>query len=615
MQWIERGLNRKFAIGTAAGLLVSSLAFLALFVNLYRAQLEKERSDAAAQVTRLLETSLENAMLKRDLEGLQDIVNRLGREPGILDVAISNPLGEVHFASHPDDVGKRLPTDHSMLDRPTTRHKVDAGGNPVLRSVNPVHNKPPCQQCHGPVDQNPINGILFVDFDAGPLQTQARTTTLLLMSAGALIVLLNLAGGWWFIRRFVIRPVEHLSATSRRLSDGDLDARTNPAGGDELAVLGRTFDHMAASLQDKVGELQDKEKFLQQLVDAIPDGIRVIDPEYRVLLSNATYRDQLGFGAGEDLPDRCYAATHGRTSPCPQTLITCPLKEIEKTGKPLRAVHRHQRLDGGKLDVELYAAPMRVTQKGRKQLLVIESIRDLEQQVKFSHEQKLSELGRLAAGVAHEIHNPLAAVRMALHAADQANSAARPDHAQVSDYLALVDQEVEKCSQVTERLLKLSVPPPEQQELVDVDRVVDETLQLLRWEAETRSVSMRLCTEGTPLRILATDSDVRMAALNLAQNAYHAMPRGGKLTVRCERADGGISITFEDTGIGIDPRDHIRIFEPFFSRRADGVRGTGLGLSITKSIVENHQGTILVESEPGHGSRITVSFPDADFEI
>jgi signal transduction histidine kinase len=267
------------------------------------------------------------------------------------------------------------------------------------------------------------------------------------------------------------------------------------------------------------------------------------------------------------------------------------------------------------MDVELYAAPMRVTLRGKEQLLVIESIRDLAQQVKFSHEQKLSELGRLAAGVAHEIHNPLAAVRMALHAAEKANAADRPDRSQVSDYLALVDQEVEKCSQVTERLLKLSVPPPEQQELVSVDRIVDETLKLLRWEAESKSVSIRLCTEDAPLRILATDSDLRMVALNLAQNAIHAMPRGGSLTVRCQRADGRIVIQFEDTGIGIDPRDRIRIFEPFFSRRADGVRGTGLGLSITKSIVENHQGDIRVRGEPGKGSRVTVDFPDADFEL
>jgi len=615
VQWLDKGLNRKFAIGTAVGLLVSSMSFLVLFVSLYQTQLEKERTGAAAQVTSLLQTSLENAMIKRDLDGLRDIVHRLGHEPGVFGVMISNPKGEVRFASRAQDLGTEVPENQHAMTQVATLFLDDANGSPVLRSITPVKNKPPCQECHGPIDQNPINGILYVDFDAEPIRNQARTTTLLLMGAGALIVLINLAGGWWFIRRYVVRPVEHLSAVSLRLSKGDLDARTTLAGVDELAVLGGTFNRMADSLQEKLAELEDKERFLQQLVDAVPDGIRVIDPDYRVLLSNITYRRQLGLDADDRPPDLCYAATHARTSPCPETLITCPLKEVGKTGRSLRAVHRHQRLNGGKLDVELYAAPMRVTQWGQEQLLVVESIRDLEQEVQFSHEQKLSELGRLAAGVAHEIHNPLAAVRMALHAAEQANAAADPDRNQVSDYLTLVDQEVVKCSQVTERLLKLSVPPPEQQELVSVERVLDETLKLLRWEAETKSVSIRLCTEGAPLRVLATDSDIRMMTLNLAQNACHAMPEGGNLTVRCQRADGRIVIDFDDTGVGIDARDRTRIFEPFFSRRADGERGTGLGLAITKSIVENHQGTIAVDVETTKGSRIRVKLPDADAEI
>jgi signal transduction histidine kinase len=202
---------------------------------------------------------------------------------------------------------------------------------------------------------------------------------------------------------------------------------------------------------------------------------------------------------------------------------------------------------------------------------------------------------------------------MALHAAEQAaKPAAGADSALVAEYLALVDQEVGKCIEVTERLLKLSMPPPTQPELVVVDQVVGETLKLLCWEAETQGVKVELLAEGAPLRVLASDSDLRMVTLNLAQNACHAMPGGGSLRVHCGRAGDEVRVTFEDTGVGIDPGDLPRIFEPFFSRRADGVIGTGLGLSITKAIVESHGGTIRVVSEPGRGSRFTALFPDAD---
>jgi signal transduction histidine kinase len=614
MRWLQAGLTRKFAIGTAVGLLVSSLVFLVLFISLYRQQIEHERSAAAAQLTRLFQISLENSMLKRDLEGLTNIVDRMAAEPGILEVAIANPLGEVRYASNGSHFGPRLPDEQVVLTEPSTVFIDDASGGTLLRSIAPVPNRPACKACHGPAEKHPVNGILYVDFDAGRIREQARDTTLLLMGSGALIVLINLVGGWWFMRRFVLRPVAHLAGVSERLAGGELTARSGLAGRDELALLGERFNRMAVSLKDKIEELRDKEQFMQQLVDAVPDGIRVIDSEYRVVLANATYREQMGYGPEAKLPEACHAASHGREHPCPEHLVTCPLVEIGKTGQPLRVVHRHQGPNGHRVEVEIYAASMRVIRNGRAQTLVVESIRDLEQQVRFNHEQKLSELGRLAAGVAHEIHNPLASIRMALHGAAHSGEDGTLDDASVGECLVLVDQEVDKCIRVTERLLKLSTPPPDERELVDVQRVLDDTLRLLGWEAQSRSVGLELAPAEPAPRILATDSDLRMAALNLAQNAIHAMPDGGVLKVSCARADGRLFIRFEDTGVGIDPRDRYRIFEPFFSRRADGVRGTGLGLSITKGIVEGHKGTIEVDSEPGEGARVTLSFPDPDSE-
>jgi signal transduction histidine kinase len=182
----------------------------------------------------------------------------------------------------------------------------------------------------------------------------------------------------------------------------------------------------------------------------------------------------------------------------------------------------------------------------------------------------------------------------------------------LAEYLELVDHEVVKCIEVTERLLKLSIPPSSQQELVVLERVVEDTLKLLGWEAQNKAIQVRFSVDGPPLRVLATDSDLRMMTLNLAQNACHAMPRGGSLVVRCWRDGDRVAVLFEDSGVGIEPADLPRIFDPFFSRRADGVNGTGLGLSITKNIVEGHGGTIRVESAPGAGTRFVVSLPDAD---
>lgn len=608
----QGGLNRKFALGTAAGLLSSSLIFLMLFTWLYRLELERERTAAAGQVMRLLQTSLENAMLKRDLDGLRAIVGRMGQTEGVAGVRIIAPHGEVRFASNPDWLGDRIPVPTLAADTPTTEFLETPGGELVLRTINPVANKPPCQECHGPLDQHPVNGILYVDFVAEPMREQAWRTTLLLTGSGALIVLINLAGGWWFMGRYVIRPIRQLIQVSGSLEHGDLAARANLPGTDELAELGRGFNRMAVALQGKMLELEEQERFLEQLLDAFPDGVRVVDTDYHQVLSNVAFRRQLGLAEGQPMPPFCYTASHGRDTPCPEHLTICPLIEIAKGSGPLRFVQRRPRLDGGTLDAEIYAAPMRVTCGGGTKDYVVESIRDLTQDIHFSHEQKLSELGRLAAGVAHEIHNPLASVRMALHAAVQALATDSPRLELAHEYLALVDQEVDKCNQVTERLLKLSVPPPSQPELVCLERVAEDNLSLLHWEAETLGVEIRRDFPPGSFRILASDSELRMATLNLCQNALHAMPKGGLLTVSLRREAGKIRVHFADTGIGIPPSNLQRIFEPFFSRRADGVRGTGLGLAITKDIVSRHGGSIAIHSILGQGTRVSLLFPDAD---
>jgi len=606
VKWLNSRLGRKFAIGTAVGLLASSLLFLVLFLALYRGELAAERTAAAEQVNQLLQTSLENAMLKRDLEGLRLIVDRLGQQPGIDAVYITNPAGEIRFSSDPALLGGLQAADPDQLT-PFTSFTETTQGREILRSVNPVANQAQCKECHGPMEQRPINGVLYVDYDAAPIRHKAQMTTLLLMGAGATIVLLNLAGGWWFIQRFVINPVDKLTLTSQALAQGDLSKRAHPQGNDELAQLGHSFNRMADQLQERIDESEHQRGFLQSLLDAIPDGVRVISPDYRVVMANQAYRRQLGLHDADGVGDTCYRISHQSDHPCAGTLITCPVQEIGMHGKPVKALHRHHDIDGKAIDVEISAAPLVAMLEGKHQTLIVESIRDLSKEIKYSHEQKLSELGKLATGIAHEIHNPLASVRLAL---DSLRSGVTDVDPEITEYLELVDHEVDQCVKFTERLLRLGMQPSEAPELVELTPVVEDTLGLVRWDAEQRKIVMTSVLEPG-LRALASDSELRMVMLNLIQNAFHAMPQGGELEVSSRLAVPWIEITVCDTGMGIQPERLPRIFDPFYSRRADGAKGTGLGLSIVRTIVEGYGGRIEVRSEPGHGSRFIVLLPDA----
>lgn len=604
--WLRSRLSRKFAIGTAGGLLASSVVFLVLFLALYRGELSAERAAAAAQVNRLLQTSLENAMLKQDLEGLRLIVDRLGSQPGIETVFITNPAGEIRFASDPSLLGGWQPADPDRLAAFTEFVEAPRGGE-VLRSVNPVANQPACAGCHGPADQHPINGVLYVDHDAAPIRHKAQATTLLLMGSGAVIVLLNLAGGWWFMQRYVINPVDRLTVVSEALAGGELGRRADPQGDDELARLGHAFNRMAVQLKERIDEAEKQRGFLQALIDAIPDGVRVIDPDYRVLLTNQAYRRQLGLGDADGVGDTCHRVSHQSERPCPSTLVTCPVHEIGRDGKAVKALHRHHDVHGQVSDVEIFAAALPTVVDGQPRTLVVESIRDLTKQIKYSHEQKLSELGKLATGIAHEIHNPLASIRLAL---DGLRRGLEDIDAETAEYFDLVDREVDNCVVFTERLLRLGTSPAEEPELVEIAPLAEDTLSLVRWEAEQLKVELASAL-APDLRVMASDSELRMVLLNLIQNAFHAMSGGGRLEVSSHAEPPWVEIAVRDTGVGIEAERLPQIFDPFYSRRADGRKGTGLGLSIVRTIVERFGGRVEVESEPGRGSIFKVLLPDA----
>lgn len=612
-RWLRASLSRKLLLATGTTLLCASLVFLVLFLGMYRSQLQRERSLASDAISRLLQSSLENAMLKRDLAGLRDIVTKLGEQQGILRVMIVNPQGEVRFASRPELLG-RLLQPAPAANRTSTQFIVDGQGREVLRSVTPVHNRPPCRTCHGSMASNPVNGILYVDHDADEIRTQARSTALLLIGSGTAVTAFALLGAWWLTKRYVLQPVEHLAGVSRRLARGDLDARARIAGADELAQLGQTFNEMARDLQRRLQEIRDKEAFLQALVDAVPDGIRVIDERYRVVLTNAAYREQLGLAQDTDCAGTCYASSHGRNEPCPPTWVACPVHELREHAVPVKTMHHHVHADGHHFPVEVFAANLDFAHVDGSRALIVESIRDIDKAMEFSHEQHLAEMGRLAAGVAHELNNPLTSIRLAVQATLRAilESGETLNADEIRDYLVLVNKEIDQCLQVSGRLLKLAQVPGRHPHLVAVAPAVHDTWALLAPEAAARGIQMSEDFADEDMRVLATDGEVRMVVLNLMQNAFHAMPEGGSLRVRGWRTGARVVLVFDDTGVGIAPRNRPHIFEPFFSDRADGVKGTGLGLSICLAIMKRHDGSIQVDDDSAPGSRFRISFPDPD---
>ena len=616
-RWIGTSLQRKFVLALGGLLFVVTAVFLVLVSSVYQNRLVSEHTRASLQINRLLQAALENAMLKRDIPGLQNIVNDMGEQSDIARVMILDPDFEVRFSSD----RARLNT---QLESATTKQALasqkqqslflqsDQFGE-VLRSVNPVKNQQLCSACHGDMADNPVNGLLVVDYKAQMIREDARASTLKLGALGLLVILTVCLGIWFALVRLVITPLGEVVKATQALAKQQFNTVITVQGTDEIARLGNSFNLMAQHLQQSRAQLQQSEQFLQALIDAIPDGIRVVDADFRIIKANAAYCKQVGQSMDQVLSSLCYHSSHGRDSQCPHTLICCPVVELcERGAVEITTQDKHIGADGKGQFVEVSSARVDILMDGQTLPCVVESIRNLDEQAKISQQQRLSEIGLLAAGVAHEIYNPLSSIDLGLTALQTGFH--DNETTKTLEYFQTIRTEIQNCIKITNSLLLLSAPTGTLKNLIALDEVVPEVLSLLHYEAEQTGVTIRHDIPPQS-RIIGSDSDIRMLVINLAMNAIHAMPNGGELRISARHEVGEIVLEVADQGVGIAAKNLSNIFMPFWSRRADTGMGRGLGLSIVKAILDRNHAKIEVESTLGLGSQFSVRFADADKEV
>ncbi len=221
---------------------------------------------------------------------------------------------------------------------------------------------------------------------------------------------------------------------------------------------------------------------------------------------------------------------------------------------------------------------------------------------------RLASIGEMAAGIAHEIKNPLAGIAGVIQVLKKDIAAGDPKRGILDEVLS----QVERMDKAVRNLLSFARPPEPKMTLVDINELIGKLIDFLSPQFAKHGITVeRKLTVGLPWLVLDPDL-MQQALLNISLNAIKAMPEGGKFSVetRAEEREGdipgAIKIVFTDSGDGITPENLGRIFIPFFTTRH---QGTGLGLSITQRIVEQHKGELGVESAPGRGATFTITLP------
>jgi signal transduction histidine kinase len=233
------------------------------------------------------------------------------------------------------------------------------------------------------------------------------------------------------------------------------------------------------------------------------------------------------------------------------------------------------------------------------------------QELQLSHSERLASIGILAAGVAHEILNPLASVLAGVEALRRRIVEAPgglPPGSEAKRILDILEQETGRARDIANKMMLLARPDSEAPAWVDVNRAVEDIVALLRFQMSVQSIRTDSTLQHGLAPIWARGGGVRSVCMNLVMNAVQAMPQGGTLTIRTRGHGSAIFIEVEDTGPGIPVEMLGRIWDPFYTTKPPGT-GTGLGLSIAKKIVEQHSGSMKVENLEPHGARFTVELP------
>ncbi len=367
---------------------------------------------------------------------------------------------------------------------------------------------------------------------------------------------------------------------------------------------------LASEVALRTHEMEVQRSFAAQIIDSLPVGLYVIDRSYRIRAWNRKRETGTQGVSREDAVGREIFDVLDRQ---PRELLKREFDRVFDTGE-LQQVEMESQASGETRHYRITKIPMRQDGHDISHVITIgEDITEWRQaQQRLSETEKLAAVGQLAAGVMHEINNPLATILACCEAlALRTETLPPPDRQPYDEYLKIIDAEVQRCRRIVERLLEFSRPKAGEKKRVDVNAVVEHTLFLLKHHARFKRLNVaRELASGLPA-VQADQERLIQSFMALMLNAMDAMDSRGTLTVRSrmnpERADE-ILLEFIDTGTGIKREDLPKIFEPFFTTKPQG-RGTGLGLSICYGIIAEHRGRIEVESQVGVGSNFKVYLP------
>jgi two-component system sensor histidine kinase AtoS len=466
--------------------------------------------------------------------------------------------------------------------------------------------------------QNIIHEInQIVAFSSGKLAERTRTAMTSIAETKRLLTILVIVGpaiglaiAVYFVREFT-GSMETLLTATRKLKAGDLEPEIKGLR-DEFGELGESFNEMAVALRETIRKIQEGQKRYRMLFESAGDAIFLLEAEGsrvgRIVSANQAAADMHGYSVDELLE-----------------LTIQDLATPEAAAKSPGRIHRilngewidveigHRKKDGTVFPVEVSAGLVEFDD----QKFILTFNKDITERKQAEEALQRAEqmviVGEMAAGLAHEIKNPLAGIKVSIEVLATELETKEED----KEVFARIIDEINRIETLLRNLLSYAIPPTPQFAPLDVNRIIDSAVK-------TAEFSLKSPAEGAAPRsakdiqfvkhlnhrlppIVADAAQLQQVILNLLLNAVHAIPETGTISVTTRsHSAGSIRIAVSDTGKGIEGDDIEKLFQPFFTTKA---KGTGLGLSICKRLIEQHNGRIHVARNPEGGLTFAIDLP------
>lgn len=362
-----------------------------------------------------------------------------------------------------------------------------------------------------------------------------------------------------------------------------------------------------SDLQKNCSKKLQKARVMYQTVfnDLIQEDVLVIGENYRIIDANTSLLQKLGRTREEVIGRYCFEITHHRDQPCSGRQHPCPLVQTFANRQHTQTTHVHHDKDHREIYYSISTYPLH--ENGRM-IGVIELSRDITRDINLQkammRQEKLASIGRLSAGVAHEINNPLTTIltsAMLIQEDLEANDPLRQE-------METISAEALRCRKIVTSLLDFARQKEPKKEHKDINAIVSETVALINKQAAFKSITLEKHL-GDHLPVIEVDKDqIQQVLINLAINAIEATEPGGRVAFATRFIPKGriVEIAVSDTGSGIPPDILDKIIDPFFTTKETG---SGLGLAISHGILEQHGGSLDVMTQVGEGSCFVIRFP------